>query len=399
MVEQFRVNAMEMEQTQLEASIKFQIEVFITSDGGMAETFEGLAAMLRGYFGIEKVTIVYAKDGGATAFSDTSAPYAFLAHDRIDALLNSRKIVFMNRQAIAGAGIDFLHPQTISACFAPLRQTGGNETIGYIIFENNSIKKTLSEGTESIIMYISEIMSSWLSAKVWHTPEAGGDGMDGSVGFELDVLNDETPEDAAVSPVIDALREIAGMDVDAAIDMMGGLRDAYEKTVRLMARLLPDTIAKLDKYLSENSVKGFTVEIHGIKGVLRNIGASMLGSGAVSLETAAIEGNLEYCRDHYPAFKEKLAEFSERLNAVLESGASVVKEQIKREPMLAVLAEAKAAAEGYDSMRALNVLARLEGCSYSAEADKLIESIVFALEEFDCASAINNIIKIEKEIL
>jgi HAMP domain-containing protein/HPt (histidine-containing phosphotransfer) domain-containing protein len=375
MVEQFRVNALNMEQDQREAAIKSQIENFVTVSGSRREIFEGLAAMLCKYFNVFKTTIVYVNAGDITAFSNISPPYEFLAHDQAEALLTGRRLVFLNTQAISSHNISFTEPVTKSLCLIPLMN---DVLLGYIIFESNT-RLPFIEGSEQIMMYISEIISGWIAKKEW-MPEK----------------TEEEPEAAGKSPVMSRLQEIDGLYVGFALAGMGGLYDTYEKTVNLTARLLPEAVKKMDKHISEGNIKNFTVEVHGIKGVLRSIGATKLGGDASDLEHAGLEEDEAFCENNYPTFRESLTEFARQLNLALESDKVITKTKISEDILLETIAKTKYAAECYDAMGALELLAPLKDFSFNEGADELLQNVIFALEEFNCEGAIININKMEE---
>jgi HPt (histidine-containing phosphotransfer) domain-containing protein len=177
---------------------------------------------------------------------------------------------------------------------------------------------------------------------------------------------------------------------------MGGLHETYEKTVKLTARLLPEAITKMDKYIAEPSIKDFTIEVHGMKGVLRSIGAVKLGSEAANLENAAIGDDMDFCVKNYPPFREALTSFSAKLDQALESDENAKHEKIDKEKLSAALLDAKAAAESYDAVGAAEILAPIANFSYNKEADELLKNIIFALEEFNCESALSTIKKMEE---
>ncbi|MCL2699576.1 MAG: HAMP domain-containing protein [Defluviitaleaceae bacterium] len=404
MVEQFRVNALKMEQQQRETAIKAQIEALLTASGGAQEIFGSVAEMLREYFGITKVTIVYINAGNAIAFPGKVPSYTFLEHEQVDALLTDRRVCSLNSQAISSHKLNFLSPNTRTACFAPLRS---ESLLGYIIFEHN-VPSGLSEGSEWIVMYISEILGEWLSQKEWdETVLPGGEPKESEQGPVQEAGEepeharptnefDNKPDDPDTPPVISKLKRIDGLAVDFALTRMGGLYEAYEKTVRLMARLLPDAITKMDKYLAEENMRDFTIEVHGIKGVLLSIGAVKIGGDAADIETAALKKDTAFRDEHYPLLKESLTALLALLNTALEADSSVEKEKIDKDRLSAALAEAKTAAEEYNAMQALDTLAPLADFSYNEEADGLLEKVIFALEEFDCKGALTNIIKMEE---
>jgi HPt (histidine-containing phosphotransfer) domain-containing protein/HAMP domain-containing protein len=384
MVEQFRVNTMKMEQTQQEAFIKLHIEQVITASGSMDDVFGGFAKMLCEYFNIHKTTIVFLNADKATAFTNNTSGHEFLEHEHTGALLEGRRIVFLNQQSISSNNIGFTEPNTKAVCLVPLRN--GDNLLGYIIFENNS-KKPLTEGIEAIMIYLSEILSEWLLVKDWNY---------NAPAYEPEYLPVKAQTQYSPPSVISRLKQIEGLAVDFALERMGGLTEAYEKTVRLLARLLPETIEKMDKHISEKDTNKFMVEVHGVKGTLRNIGAVNLGNVAANLEKAAQEDEGDYCDNNYPSFKESLLEFLQQLNSVFEPDKAAPGRAIGKDAVFAAVTQAKAAAKGYDAVLALEKLAPLTGCLCNKEVDELLNKIIFALEEFNCGRALEDIIKMEE---
>jgi HPt (histidine-containing phosphotransfer) domain-containing protein len=198
---------------------------------------------------------------------------------------------------------------------------------------------------------------------------------------------------------------VEGMDVESALLRMGGLSGTYEKTIKLLARLLPDTITKMDNYLAENNLKDFTIEMHGLKGALRNVGAIRLGSEAGHFEEAGLAGNADYCIENYPHLKGLFVDFSKILDSALEENETdketdAPKQKISKEEFADVLTSAKEAAEAFDAMGAVEVLSPLLGFDYdfkiNEETNELLKQIIFALEVFDCKGAIINIKKMEE---
>jgi HPt (histidine-containing phosphotransfer) domain-containing protein/HAMP domain-containing protein len=405
MVEQFRVHAMSMEQGHMKTSIKLQIEELITNSDDMQEIFEGLATMFCEYFDVYKTTIVYINTEETIAFSNInprqalipqeaqSQLYDFLHIEKLEALLVDRNIVFLNSHTIKTQEVTFLEPQTKSAYFLPLRK---EELYGYLILENSNVKMVLTEGTESSVTYIANILSEWLSHKKWGQEELHEELYE-EISEKKDIKVDESDNSEEIVPtIISKLKYIDGLDVESALAGMGGLDEVYEKSVKLMARLLPETIKKMDRHLSEMSIKQFTTEVHGIKGVLRNIGAANLGNKAARLEKAALTNEMDYCTENYPDFKKLLVEFMEHLNGAIATEVSATKEQMGMETLIEALRTAKSATECFDTTQALEVLDSLSGFSYNEEIDGLLEKVMFALEEFNCEGALINIKKMEE---
>ncbi|MCL2717917.1 MAG: Hpt domain-containing protein, partial [Lachnospiraceae bacterium] len=213
---------------------------------------------------------------------------------------------------------------------------------------------------------------------------------------------DETPDVShkeTIPPIITMLKKIDVLNVDNALAGMGGLYDEYEKSVRLTARLLPDSIIKMDGYLADGDIVGLKTEVHGIRGVFYNIGASAIGNLAAKIEKAASDGRNEFCYENYPVLKELLLSFLNQLNKVVNSISAAEKEMINKDVLAAAINAAKIAAEDYDANQAIEVLQPLFDSIYFLDIGQLFEEIVYDLEEYKCEEATSKINKIEEALL
>jgi len=132
--------------------------------------------------------------------------------------------------------------------------------------------------------------------------------------------------------------------------------------------------------------------------VLKNIGAAGLGNTAMQLERAALENNSEYCGQNYPPFRVSLIELTDRLNTALTKKTVDVKKNADRTFLTQTIDEAKAAAEVYDSVLALELITPYADFMYGEETDELLKKIIFSLEAFDCEGAMKSIIKLEENL-
>gem|GEM_PF-3111423 len=192
------------------------------------------------------------------------------------------------------------------------------------------------------------------------------------------------------------LKQVDGLDVDSALDAMGGLEDVYMDTVKLTARLLPDRVGKMDRFINTDW-KAFSIEVHGLKSVLKNIGATALGSMAAQLERAAAEDNLPYCTEFYPAFSTGLMELRHGLAEAMQAETAEPKKTADPSALIPVIAEAKAAAEAFDRDAALEILTPCAEYTYGEETDGILREIMNALEAFQCEQALANLIKLEEK--
>jgi CheY-like chemotaxis protein len=215
-----------------------------------------------------------------------------------------------------------------------------------------------------------------------------------SAARERKEAGDDKPAETPAQHPIDNLKKVKGLDVETALDAMSGLPDLYVDTVQLTVKLLPERIEKMDKFLTTD-IKAFTIEVHGLKSALKNIGASKLGNASAKLEHSALDGDVAYCEENYPPFKVGLLELAEVLRAALPED-NTEKEAADKSALAPAAAEAKSAAESFDRDGALDALSPHTGFSYGADVDELLEKIISALEAFDCESAANKLTELEE---
>ncbi|MCL2718645.1 MAG: ATP-binding protein [Lachnospiraceae bacterium] len=193
------------------------------------------------------------------------------------------------------------------------------------------------------------------------------------------------------------LESIEGFDAEAALKNMADLPELYMDTVKLSIRLIPETIAKMDCFIAKNYIEAFTIEVHGLKSVLKNIGATIAGSNAELLETAGLEDNGSYCVEYYPAFRESLIKLISRLKE-----AFPVEAVTKTKALISTLAEpvlkAKTAAGNFDCNNALDIIRQCAMFTYDVETDELLNKIIFALEAFEYEEALKAISVLEENI-
>jgi CheY-like chemotaxis protein len=251
------------------------------------------------------------------------------------------------------------------------------------MFLKNGFDEFMSKPID--IRQLDMVLNRWIRDKERETP------------VETDVIAvGDVPE--GVSLIAAELGKFDIFDVDSAVSTMGGLYDVYDKTVKLTARLLPATVDKTDSYLEANDLKNFGIEIHGLKGVLRNIGAFTAANKAAQIETAALDERTNFCKEKYPPFRTELLGILKRLNAAVASEPAADKEDVDLAAFLAALQTAKTASEDFDALQALNVMKPFQNCSFDEQTGILFESVMNALEEFNCHDAAVNIAELEQYI-
>jgi HPt (histidine-containing phosphotransfer) domain-containing protein len=204
-------------------------------------------------------------------------------------------------------------------------------------------------------------------------------------------MNGEAIQAKTSSLIVDAMRSVKGIGVDAALAVLGGMLEVYENTIKLSARLMPITINKMDSCLTEENLKNFAIEVHGFKGVAKSIGAAEIAETANRLEIAALNNEKDFCKAHYPDFKTAVVELMTKMNEAINQEPVDKKEKINPEELTDKLTSAKQFAEEYDAMAALELLKPLLNYTFNEEAEALLEKAVFDLEEFNCVNAVEKL--------
>jgi len=210
-------------------------------------------------------------------------------------------------------------------------------------------------------------------------------------------INKRQPQ---TSSIVSQLKKIPNLDVDRALNAVGGMEDMYIDTVKITARMLPVRIENIDRYIKDD-INSFAIEIHGLKSVLTNIGANTLGIFASQLEQAAVDADISYLKNNYPDFKTGLTGLSGDLNEALkpeptgtaESADST--EPADKSALAKIISEVKAATEEYDSLLALEIISPCISNSYGTETDDLLNKIVYSLEASDYEGTLENITVME----
>ena len=208
---------------------------------------------------------------------------------------------------------------------------------------------------------------------------------------------DKTAAAGGFASVINRLKEIPYLHVDLAIGKMNGMEDIYIDTVKLVIRMLPERIDKMDRSVLSD-LKTFAVEVHGLKSILKHIGADEPGNIAAGLEYAAFDNDLLYCNDNYPAFKVQLTDLKNDLTEALQINTNKTKEKADKSSLTKIVAVVKNTTENYDSILASEILTPYADYTYNDEIDKLLEKIILSLDVSDCDSAIEGLTELEEMI-
>lgn len=201
------------------------------------------------------------------------------------------------------------------------------------------------------------------------------------------------------------LERIPELNVDYAIEAMGGSVSLYEKTLSHMVRQIPLNIEEMDSSLKSNGdVGAFAVKVHGIKSAFKQIGITGLANEAESLEMAAKAGDKTYCDGNYDAFRDSLLRFYNKINEAAgqipgseaDAGTGTLNDG-NISDFVDALKEAGEAADLCDSMSAYNALLPLTKTHFGGNIDDLVLKAATALDQFKPFLALEYITELQNE--
>jgi len=136
--------------------------------------------------------------------------------------------------------------------------------------------------------------------------------------------------------------------------------------------------------LDKGDTKAFSISVHAMKSSLATVGAMNLSEVALRLETASKGNDIDFCKDRYPAFRDKLVNLHEELVVIFpeaelkkkkESGdAAYFKEQIGK-----VLA----AASDFEIDVGQKIIKDLQNYDFGEQNNDLLEKVAKEFSEFN----------------
>ncbi len=235
---------------------------------------------------------------------------------------------------------------------------------------------------------LNHVLQKWLPASVI----AGGAGQGGALP--------QQEEAGAASAVVRAIGEIDGIDLAQGLSHMGEQEDVYEDCIRIFTRRLPETVEKLEAFLTAGDAKNFAIEVHGLKGSLNNIGAAALGKQAEALELRAKEEDMAFCEANLPELENGVAALYDQLAAVLgesafdgAAGEGAPLPAGDRAALAEALATARDLLDIFEGDEALEALRPFAGFDYGAEENRRLGEIIRCAEEFEYDRAMELIAK------
>jgi HPt (histidine-containing phosphotransfer) domain-containing protein len=155
---------------------------------------------------------------------------------------------------------------------------------------------------------------------------------------------------------------IGGIDFAAALGLYGGSGAAYLPILKSFVAHTPLSLEQMEAGLASSS-QDYTIEVHGLKGTCKAIGAVKTAELAQELELASKEGDFGLARQKHGTLRRQVLELTEGLKALLEeweAGRPGEEKEQRAEPDRALLSRLSAAAGEFNASLIEEILGELE---------------------------------------
>jgi len=270
--------------------------------------------------------------------------------------------------------------------FAAIEKIKSGHTYDIVFMDHMMPKMDGIEATKIIrgIGYESAIVALTANAITGQADVFLGNGFDSFISKPIDVrqlnavlnklIRDKQPPEIIEAAKKQAMEKSEQSTDDApqpAIDPLFAeafVRDA----LRVLASL--EEIDEKNDYGDENNLRIYTINVHGIKSALANVGNMDLSAAASKLEAAGRGKKLDIITSETKGFLSALRAFVEKL-APQEDRAAGDKPDSDKQHLVEALRAIKAACEDYDESTAEEVLVILRKETWSPEAKELLDTI------------------------
>jgi hypothetical protein len=165
-------------------------------------------------------------------------------------------------------------------------------------------------------------------------------------------------------------KEVTGLDMLKGIQQYNGDEKIYLKVLRSYAASVRSMLGAIET-VSEDTLDGYKIKVHGIKGASLDIFAGPIGESARNLEEAAINGDLSYINQHNPAFIELARKLVNDLEDMLSDINDANPKPKKDKVESALLSRLIAACTDYNMDEVDNTMSEIEMYQYESDSNLL----------------------------
>jgi signal transduction histidine kinase/FixJ family two-component response regulator/HPt (histidine-containing phosphotransfer) domain-containing protein len=206
----------------------------------------------------------------------------------------------------------------------------------------------------------------------------------------------DSPENA----LLNELRDVEGLDVNAGLSHVGNNKTAYVQILRQFCVEFDSYITDIKRFWAGENWGEYGIRLHAMKGVFANIGVETISKWAYKLEYAAKNGDFALCKNETEAICEVMYEFKEKLlkTSLADKEEQPEKQSISKETLLEKLNAVIEASKRGRTDAADELCDELSVSTFNEEIDPLITELCDLLMSLDYDLAINKATEIVEKI-
>ncbi|MDR0470089.1 MAG: response regulator, partial [Peptococcaceae bacterium] len=194
------------------------------------------------------------------------------------------------------------------------------------------------------------------------------------------------------------IAQIEEISLAIGMDRIDGQKDIYKKSLQLMIGDIGKSDKNLRRFLAEEDMHNFRIEVHSVKSSLANLGAMELSTKAFELETASSRLDVGFCTANLPSLLDELEALSVKIEEAFATiSHSEMPLTVSPEALLALEKLMKALVE----MDLVQIGTEMEGlCALNLDEafEEEIEKLQDEITMMDYDSAIEHIAELLNDV-
>jgi len=211
----------------------------------------------------------------------------------------------------------------------------------------------------------------------------------------LNAESAESPNEETSSDFLCSLGKIDEINAEIGLSRVSGMENMYQETLELFHKKLEAECDTMSTALNAKDTKSFAINVHAMKSTLSTIGAMKLSDTAGKLEASAKTNDVDYCRERFPAFREKLIGLNQKLSAIFPSARAKAKKKGGDASYLQEnINKALDAVNDFNGDSASKIINDLLAYDFGDQNNALLENAATAFENFDYNAARESLSKV-----
>ncbi|MBQ2911863.1 MAG: response regulator, partial [Clostridia bacterium] len=266
-------------------------------------------------------------------------------------------------------------------------EVAGYENVPIIALTANAVSGTkemfLAEGMNDFIPKPSDMKDMAIKLKKWLSAEK-------LIFSEKSIKNEASQTSSIVIPEL---------NVEKAIALLGNER-LFMTVLKEYYFSIPKKADLIRKYWKDENWRNYTIELHALKSISKQIGADLVSSLAAELEAAGNNGDIELINKNTDRLLDEYCKYTTILSHLFDiSEGPVHSDELTDDDILLKLDELVGALENFDILQIDDVIEDMDKYKYNEDYKAMFDELKEATESSDIQKCSEIILEWKNEIL